>query len=154
MPCGAGPVVCGLRVDDEHATETAIRAGELALALDRRLILVYVLPGERLLPAAAGPVLTPIVLRPSFRQRQHAKEVLDAVSELSEPSIENVVVDGSSIADDLDNFSASRRGADLPVVGCRGAGALRRTLEGSVSLDLMGNGRQPLVIVPPARTCP
>ena len=152
VPCGGAPVVCGIRVDDEHATETAIRAGELAVALDCPLILVYVLPGERLLPPAAGPALTPVVLRPSPRQRQHALDVLDAISELSERSIENVVVDGSSVAAELDSFAASRR-ADLLVVGCRGAGFLRRTLEGSVSRDLIRNGQQPLVIVPPPVTC-
>jgi nucleotide-binding universal stress UspA family protein len=149
LPGAGGPVVCGIRVGDEHTTETAIRAAELALALDRHLILVYVLPGERLLPAAAGPVLTPAVLRPSRRQRRHASDVLDAVSELSERAVENVVVDGSSIAAELDSFAASRR-ADLLVVGCRGAGVLRRTLEGSVSLDLIRSGRQPLVVIPPA----
>jgi len=149
LPGAGGPVVCGIRVGDEHATDAAIRAGELAVALGGRLILVYVLPGERLLPAAAGPALTPAVLRPSRRQRQHAREVLDAVSELSERSVDNVVVDGSSIAADLDSFAASRR-ADLLVVGCRGAGVLRRTLEGSVSRDLIRSGRQPLVVVPPA----
>lgn len=152
LPCGGGPVVCGIRVDDEHASETAIRAGELAVALDRPLILVYVLPGERLLPPAAGPALTPVVLRPSPGQRQHALDVLDAITELSERSIENVVVDGSSVAAELDGFAASRR-ADLLVVGCRGASLLRRTLEGSVSRDLIRDGQQPLVIVPPTLTC-
>jgi len=146
-PCGSGPVVCGIDPADEHPIEPAVRAAELALAMDRRLILVHVLPGERLLPAEAGPVLTPILLTPSARQRQHAQRVLDAVSQLPERSLENVVVDGGSVAAELDRFAARRR-AELLVVGCQGGGVVRRVLEGSVSLELLRNGQRPLVIVP------
>ena len=149
LPGAGGPVVCGIDAVDDRAVQPALRAGELALAMNRSLVLVHVVTGERLPPAAAGPVVTPVVLRPSARQKEHARCVVDAVGGLSEGAVENLVVEGDSVAAELDRVANDRR-ADLLVVGCRGAGVVRRALEGSVSLELLRNGRRPLVIVPPA----
>lgn len=147
LPSGGGPIVCGIDAADERTIEPAVRAGKLALSMNRSLILVHVAVAERRALGAA-PVRAPSLLKPTARQQAHARRVLDAVSGLPRESIETVAVEGTSIAVALDQFAAERR-ADLLVVGCRGSGVVRRTLEGSVSLDLLRNGRRPLVIVPP-----
>lgn len=147
LPCTGGPVVCGVDVADDRAIIPAIRAAQLALSMNRSLVLVHVLTGERLLPPAAGWVLTPTMLRPSERQRELERRVADAVGGLPKHAVENLVIDGSSVADDLERFALDRR-ADLIVVGCRAGGVVRRSLGGSVSWALLRNARRPLVIVP------
>lgn len=150
LPGVGGPVVCGIDLDDEQAIRPAVHAAELALLMNRSLVLVHVLTDAPLVPGAAGPVLTPTVLKPTRRQRDYARRVLDAVRLLPEESIENVILEGGSVASELDRFAASRR-ADLLVVGSGAGRAVQRALQGSVSLELLRNGRRPLVIVPPDR---
>lgn len=148
LPGAGGPIVCGIDITGEQPLRPAVCGAQLALLLDDSLVLAHVLTGRRLARAAAEPVTLPVVFKPGARQRDLARCVLEAVPGLPQGSVENVVLDGSSVAADLDRFAAARH-ADLLVVGCRGAGLVQRALEGSVSAELLRNGRRPLVIVPP-----
>lgn len=149
LPCQGGPVVCGIDVhdDDGHATGPAVHAARLARLMDRPLVLVHVLVADQRLRRAAETMLAPVALKPTQRQRSHGERVRDAAG-LPRQSLENIVLEGASVASALDRFAAGRR-ADLLVVGCRPRGIVERALEGGALTDLLRNGRQPLVIVPP-----
>ena len=148
LPSLGGPVVCGVDVTGDRALRPVERAAQLATAMRRSLVLVHVLTGERL-AAATWPVAAKLTLEPTDRERIKARRSLEALARrLPSERVETVVVDGPSVAGRLEAFAAARR-ADLLVVGCRGSGVLRRALEGSVSFDLLREGRRPLVVVPP-----
>jgi len=148
LPSLGGPVVCGVDLADECAIAPVAHAARLATSMQRPLVLVHVQGGKRLV-APGAPLATAVALEPTARQRTDARQALDALARrvCAEP-VESVVIDGTSVALRLDDFAANR-GADLLVVGCRGSGLLRRALAGSTSLDLLRDGRRPLVIVPP-----
>lgn len=153
LPTTGGAVVCGVDHHDERAGGTVRRAAELATALQRPLVLVHVLCGERL-AATAGPIVTPMAIAPTARERKEAERALEELAR-SVPidDVESVAVEGRSIAARLDEFATGRR-ADLLVVGCRGTSGLRAALDGSTSLHLLRQGQRPLVIVPPADSQP
>lgn len=148
LPKRGGPVVCGVDIADERALRPVTHAARLATSMQRPMVLVHVLNGNQVVPGA-GPVAAPMALEPLAQDRAEARRALETLGRrTSIERVESVVVHGTSVALHLDELAACR-GADLLVVGCRGAGLLRRALEGSVSLDLLRDGRRPLVIVPP-----
>jgi nucleotide-binding universal stress UspA family protein len=148
LPSLGGPVVCGVDLAGDCALRSVEPAAQLATAMKRPLVLVHVLTGE-LLAAATWPVAAKLTLEPTECERIKARRSLEALARrLPSDRVETVVVEGTSVSARLNAFAAARR-ADLLVVGCGGAGAWRRALEGSVSFDLLREGRRPLVVVPP-----
>ena len=150
LPALGGPVVCGVDASTgESARRTVAHAAGLASSMGRRLILVHVLSNPPL-PPGAGPVLTPVALEPTARERAAARRALEDLGRrLPAEAIETVVVSGTSVAACLDDV-ADERAADLLVVGRRARGPVRSAIGGSVSLELLRHARLPLVIVPPA----
>jgi nucleotide-binding universal stress UspA family protein len=142
-------VVCGIEEPVEAARVVARTAAGLASALGGRLVLTHVV-ADGSEAAAAGPAGAQVHL-PALDDEDRApsgllETVLDAVD--AEVDVELVLAGGgaaagiTAVADELD--------AQAVVVGCRGAGALRSALEGSVSLELVRAARRPVVVVPPA----
>jgi nucleotide-binding universal stress UspA family protein len=117
----SGPVVCGVAPDEPGAPRVVAAAGRFAARLRRGLAIVHV--GAR-----------------SGR--------LDGLRDLVPAGVAtDVVVDDGNVAERL-CWQADARNAGLLVVGCRGRGALRRVLAGSVSLALTDVARQPVMVVP------
>jgi nucleotide-binding universal stress UspA family protein len=134
-------IVCA--IDDRMSGETVRTAGELAEALDARLVLVHVQPDAPLLPGTVADRerARHRVIRAGMTVLSNAGEMLPADLDVAYraefgPVSETV----RQVAEDED--------ASLLVVGRRRRGALSSSLLGSVADQLALESPCPLVIVP------
>ena len=79
VPGLGGPVVCAVDLATKHHVATAAHAARLAEWTERPLVLVHVLRMD-LAPVAGGPVVAPVPLEPSARERKAAREALEALA--------------------------------------------------------------------------
>jgi nucleotide-binding universal stress UspA family protein len=121
----SGTIVCGVNRSAEAASAARV-AGALARRLGSRLELVYATePRARPEPGVVSAV------------RQAVQKQLDW------NDVEILVVSGG-----VARVLKATRHALLVVVGTRGEGALRRTLSGSVSAELVRRPSRPVLVVP------
>lgn len=137
-------VVCG--VDDSQESRAGLRvAARLSGWLGLRLVVAHVSPAA-VFPPPYGT--TPIVEPGTEEDFRSAEELLERV--VTEEGITNLElramhgVPAERLAD-----LADEEGAVFIVVGSRGRGAFRGALLGSVSQDLLGVARCPVLVVPP-----
>lgn len=142
-----GSIVCG--VDGSAHSRAALRvAAELAQRLGRRLIVAYVTRPAQVVPAA------PIGLVPGTSVMQTDAELRLGERLLEQIALEEELYDAERRA--LTGIAAERladladeEDAELLVVGSRGRGAFKAAFLGSVSNQLVGLARCPVVVVPP-----
>jgi nucleotide-binding universal stress UspA family protein len=137
-------IICG--VDGSHESRVALRvAAELADQLDLRLVVAHVSQVAVFAPAYG---VEPVVEEPSPHDLQLAGELLAHI--VHDEGLDDVALRP------LAGFPAERLAdladaeeAEFIVVGSRGRGALKAAFLGSVSRDLIGVARCPVVVVPP-----
>lgn len=141
-----GPIVCG--VDGSGEARAALRAAaQLARRLGVRLVAAHVVQ-----PPAPTPGLGPTA-------RQLATIPVDALLTGGEALVERILEEEELVgsarrvvlgfpADRLADL-ADEEAAELVVVGSRGRGPVKAALLGSVSSDLIGVARCPVLVVPP-----
>lgn len=141
-------IVCGVDGSPDSYAALAV-AAELAERLDRRLVLVHV---TDLAPVytAVGTVAAmarpaPVTVSDGFNKAAErlVAEMAEAV-ELAD--VEQRVVSG--VASERLADLADEEAAEMIVVGSRGRGSLKAAFLGSVSSDLIGVARCPVLVVP------
>jgi nucleotide-binding universal stress UspA family protein len=140
-------ILCG--VDGSVDARLALRAAaQLSAQLHARLVVAHVVQTP---PAASriGPIGGPPVLAvPLGAELEAGRKVLEhVVREEGLTDVEQRVVYGFP-ADRLADL-ADEEDAELIVVGSRGRGAFRAAFLGSVSAELIGVARRPVLVVPP-----
>lgn len=140
-------ILCG--VDGSVDARLALRAAaQLSAQLDARLVVTHVVQAT---PATTriGPIGGPAVLgAPLGSELEDGRKMLEhVVREEGLTDVEQRVVYGFA-ADALADL-ADEEDAELIVVGSRGRGAFRAAFLGSVSGDLIGVARRPVLVVPP-----
>lgn len=137
-------IVCG--VDGTQASGWAARvAGEFASALDRTLVLVYVLSDQPPFPYGD--------LRVRELRRRDAVAAATALLERTRAEVPNAAVETQVIFGDPVNALmavGTEEDAELLVVGSRGRGPLASVLLGSVSGRLAAEASCPVIVVPSA----
>lgn len=144
-------IICG--VDGSPDARMALRyAGRLAEQLQARLLAVHVV--QAALPPTGfevtGRLMGGIDLNSQFAAGEHV--LAELLEQEGLDDVEQLVVFGFP-ADRLADL-ADEQQAELIVVGSRGRGALKSALLGSVSKDLIGVARCPVLVVPPGATTP
>jgi nucleotide-binding universal stress UspA family protein len=139
-----GSIVCG--VDGSTESRVALRvAAQLSGQLGLRLVVAHVAQAAVFTPAYAS---MPIVERPAVDELHAGEELLDqlALDEgLTDASLRPLHgVPAERLADLADEEDAA-----FVVVGSRGRGAFKAAFLGSVSSDLIGVARCPVLVVPP-----
>jgi nucleotide-binding universal stress UspA family protein len=140
-------ILCG--VDGSLDSRLALRAAaQLSAQLDARLVVAHVVQTT---PATTriGPIGGPPVLAPPIGAELEAgRKVLEhVVQDEGLDDVERRVVYGFP-ADRLADLG-DEEDADLIVVGSRGRGAFKAAFLGSVSGELIGVARCPVLVVPP-----
>jgi nucleotide-binding universal stress UspA family protein len=137
-----GSIVCG--VDDTPDARAALLvASRLAGQLKLRLVVARVVQRVQSL----GPGTIPVAAIPRDRDVRAANAMLERMAdEEGLDAAELRVVDGIP-AERLADL-ADEEGAELIVVGSRGRGAFKAAFLGSVSGDLIGVARCPVLVVP------
>jgi nucleotide-binding universal stress UspA family protein len=140
-------ILCG--IDGSFDARLALRAAaQLSAQLDARLVVAHVVQAS---PATTriGPMGGTAVLGPPLGTELEAgRRVLDhLVREEGLADVERRVVYGFP-ADTLADL-ADEEDAELIVVGSRGRGAFKAAFLGSVSGELIGVARCPVLVVPP-----
>lgn len=140
-------IVCG--IDGSRESRAGLRvAARLSDRLGLRLVVAHVSQGAVFAPPYGT---TPIVERATEEDLRTAEELLARVaSEEDVASAERRALHGVP-AECLADLADEKRAAFI-VVGSRGRGAFRGALLGSVSQDLLGIARCPLLVVPPGAT--
>lgn len=143
---GARSIVCGVD-GSEHALAAVRVAGQLAQALECRLIVVHALQGLRATASYLGArdSSPPLSGQPDARAKQAAGIVRDAIDSLGADAT-GAVETGSPW--DVLEAVADRESSPLIVVAARGRGAVRAALFGSVAGRLATTARRPVVMVP------
>src|SRR5688572_28590605 len=145
------PILCG--VDGSADSRAALGvAARLASQLHARLVLAHVADPARVPYAAAAPfggMSAPMAITEEIGTQKEAAERLveDVADEAGLADTERRVVVGSAaegLADLADEVNAG-----MIVVGSRGRGAFKAAFLGSVSSNLVGIARCPVLIVPP-----
>jgi nucleotide-binding universal stress UspA family protein len=141
-------IICGVDGSPNSYDALAV-ANELADKLGTRLVLVNV-TGPMPAYAAAGPsaaMSRPAPLTPMDGLNEAGERLVAGMAEGAglEHAEQRVVsgVAGERLAD-----LADEEAADLIVVGSRGRGAFKAAFLGSVSSDLIGVARCPVLVVP------
>lgn len=141
-----GSILCGVD-GSENARAALLVAVQLSGQLGLRLVVAHVVPAavptSRFGLAGRPPEL------PAVDAELAAGERLleQVVGEAGLAGVERRVVYGFP-ADRLADL-ADEEGAELVVVGSRGRGALKAAFLGSVSTELIGVARRPVLVVPP-----
>ena len=137
-------IVCG--IDGSQESRAGLRvAAQLSSRLGIRLVVAHVAPAT-LFPPPYGT--TPIVEPATEADFRAAEELLARVTrEEGVPDTERRALHGVP-AECLADL-ADEEGAAFIVVGSRGRGAFRGALLGSVSQDLLGIARCPVLVLPP-----
>jgi nucleotide-binding universal stress UspA family protein len=134
-------ILCG--VDGSPDARLALRAAaQLSTQLDARLVVAHVVE-VHVQPPRLGPTFTPM-----GDELEAGKKLLESVlKEERLRDLDRKVVVGVP-ADRLADL-ADEEAAELIVVGSRGRGAFKAAFLGSVSSDLIGVARCPVLVVPP-----
>jgi len=130
----------------QHARVALRHAARLAAELDARLVVAHVVQPS-ISPPGFGPTARQLAGIPVDALVAGGEALVDRI--LDEEHLADVdrrIVYGFP-ADRLADI-ADEEGAELIVVGSRGRGALRAAVLGSVSTDLIGVARCPVVVVP------
>jgi nucleotide-binding universal stress UspA family protein len=141
----SGSILCGVD-GSEHARLALRHAAQLASDLGVRLVVAHVVRPP--LPApGVGPVPRPLPTLPIDAVLASGEALLDDIleSEALVDATPRVVVGfpGDRLA-----ALADEEAADLIVVGSRGRGAMKAAFLGSVSTDVIGVARRPVLVVP------
>jgi nucleotide-binding universal stress UspA family protein len=141
-------IVCG--IDGSPDARLALRtAAQLSGQLGVRLVVAHIVqarvtsPAGSMTPGGPRPMASPVEA-----ELEAGERLLEQI--LSEEGLEDAerrVVYGFP-ADRLADL-ADEEQAELIVVGSRGRGALKAAFLGSVSTDLIGVARRPVLVVPP-----
>jgi nucleotide-binding universal stress UspA family protein len=139
-----GSIVCG--VDGSTESHFALRvAAQLSGQLGLRLVLAHVSEAE----ASASPYQAKAaVTRPSGKELRAGQELLEQIAldeGLGDATLRPLIgLPAEQLADLGDEADAA-----FIVVGSRGRGAFKAAFLGSVSRDLIGIARCPVLVVPP-----
>jgi nucleotide-binding universal stress UspA family protein len=143
---GRGTIVCG--VDGREGGEQALAAaGRLAQRLQLSVVVAHVqLDGV--------PLGTPGLAVQELREDLEVEVLMQAAAALDPLGVPwRMALESGDPARGLQRI-ADRVGADLVVIGTRGAGAgcaVRRLVTGSVSSALVHHEHRPVLVVPPPR---
>ena len=144
-------IVCGVD-GSRNATIALGAAARLAEQLNARLVVAHVVQGGFASGAVEG-MRSATLGRNVEGELATGERLLDAVLDGQElREAERQVVLGFP-ADQLADLADAEE-AELIVVGSRGRGALRAAFLGSVSTDLIGIARCPVLVVPPGAVVP
>ena len=137
-------IICG--VDGSIESRDALRvAAQLSKQLRSRLIVAHVTQAAVFAPAYGS---TPIVTSPQDKDLRAGQDLLEQVAldeGLAGATLRSLYgLPAERLADLGDDEDA-----ELIVVGSRGRGAFRAAFLGSVSRDLIGVARCPVLVVPP-----
>jgi nucleotide-binding universal stress UspA family protein len=139
-------IVCG--VDGSRASRDALHvARDLARRLGARLVVAHVVHAPVSAPIFVSAGRTALASSPAA-EIEAGERLLDRL--LEDDDLDEVgrrVVYGFPAARLAD--VADDEGAELVVVGSRGRGAFRTAFLGSVSSELVGVARCPVLVVPP-----
>jgi nucleotide-binding universal stress UspA family protein len=146
-----GTIVCG--VDGSADSRAAVKvAAQFADRLGSTLILAHIVELAHVPHAAAYPL-------GGFAGRMTTADETESEEKAAARLLEGVAADGGladaerrvTIGHPAERLAdlADEEGADLIVVGSRGRGALKAVFLGSVSHNLIGVARCPVLIVPP-----
>jgi nucleotide-binding universal stress UspA family protein len=144
-------IVCG--VDGSPDSRAALRvAADLAKRLGAKLVLAHVIEHVEAPDAVVGPMGTGTMPRPLLidapEQKEAGDQLLAQIANAAgvEQAERRVVFGfaGERLAD-----LADEEQAELVVVGSRGRGAFKAAFLGSVSTNLIGAARCPVLVVPP-----
>jgi len=146
-----GSIICG--VDGSADSRAALRvAAGLAERLGTRLLAVHVVQPQYSSPMGVGGGAVPLLASQRGIDMETAERLLEetvagaGLSELERARTEQRVTAGFP-AERLADL-ADEEPAELIVVGSRGRGAFKSAFLGSVSSDLIGIARAPVVVVP------
>jgi nucleotide-binding universal stress UspA family protein len=139
-------ILCG--IDGSKDSRLALRAAvRLAAELDARLVVAHVVQTAIAASPRLGIVSGATIVSP-LEELEGGRRLLDGMLEQEElADADRRVVYGfpadrlADLADEVD--------ADLIVVGSRGRGPMKSALLGSVSTELIGVARCPVLVVPP-----
>lgn len=138
-------ILCG--VDGSQHARLALRhAVRLARALGVRLVVAHVVQPPMSSPGV-GPTARQLMTIPIDALLASGKALLDKILEEEEviDATRRVVLGfpGDRLAD-----LADEEAAELIIVGSRGRGAVKAAILGSVSTDVIGVARRPVLVVP------
>lgn len=137
-------VICG--VDGSAESRVALRvASQLSGQLGLRLIVAHVSQAAVHAPAYGS---TPVMTRPTDAELRAGEELLEELA--LDAGLADVTLRAlhGLPAERLADL-ADEEGAEFVVVGSRGRGAFKAAFLGSVSRDLIGIARCPVLVVPP-----
>jgi nucleotide-binding universal stress UspA family protein len=138
-----GSIICG--VDGSDESRAALRvAAHLADSLDLRLVIAHVSPAQAY-ASGLDPQAPPIIS--AWDLSRASERLLERVAELEAiPNAERRALHGLP-AERLADL-ADEEGGQVIVVGSRGRGAFKSAFLGSVSSDVIGLARCPVLVVP------
>jgi nucleotide-binding universal stress UspA family protein len=139
-----GSIVCG--VDGSRESRLALRvAAQLSGQLGLRLVVAHVAPAALFAPTVGARAM---MTAPTAEELEASERLLEKVA-LDErlPEAQTRALYGLP-AERLADL-ADEENAELIVVGSRGRGAFKAAVLGSVSNDLIGVARSPVLVVPP-----
>jgi len=143
----ARAVVCGL--DDSRGARVALRAAaRLARELGAQLVVVHVVQPQPSAPGI-GPTARQLAGVPVADLLVGGEALVDRILEEEHLHAAGRRVVLGFAADRLADV-ADEVDAELIVVGSRGRGAIKAAFLGSVSSDVIGVARCPVLVVPPA----
>jgi nucleotide-binding universal stress UspA family protein len=140
-----GSIVCG--VDGSTESRVAVRvAAQLSGQLGLRLVVAHVSQAALFASAVA---VKPVLTKPTVEELRAAEHILEQVA--LDEGIRHATLrplyglPAERLADLADDEAA-----EFIVVGSRGRGAFKAAFLGSVSRELIGVARCPVLVVPPA----
>lgn len=140
-----GSIICG--VDGSAESRMALRvAAQLSGQLGLPLVVAHVSQAAVFAPAYGSP---PIVEKPTAAEMRAAEALLEQIAtdeKLTDATLRPLHgLPAEGLAD-----LGDEEDAEFIVVGSRGRGAFKAAFLGSVSRDLIGIARCPVLVVPPA----
>jgi nucleotide-binding universal stress UspA family protein len=140
-----GSIICGIDGSDESRAALRV-AAELARELGLRLVTAHVSTPD--VYASGMELETPLIV-PAPGPSRMGEELLERIAELEAvPQAERRALYGLP-AERLADLADEEAGRMI-VVGSRGRGAFKSAFLGSVSSDVIGLARCPVLVVPPA----
>jgi nucleotide-binding universal stress UspA family protein len=139
-----GSIICG--VDGSNESRAALRvAAQLSGQLGLRLVVAHVSQAAAFAPAYGSMPITETPTGPEFRAGEELLEELAVDEGLADASLRPLYGLPAERLADL----GDEEDAEFIVVGSRGRGAFKAAFLGSVSRDLIGVARCPVLVVPP-----
>lgn len=139
-----GSLVCG--VDGSAESRVALRvAAQLSGRLGLRLVVAHVSQAAVYAPAYGS---TPVMTKPTDAELRAGEELLEELA-LDEGLADVALRPLSGLPAERLADLADEESAEFIVVGSRGRGAFKAAFLGSVSRDVIGIARCPVLVVPP-----